>query len=149
MNTELIKNAISAFKGFVAACGNDVCNNNENGEYVVFNGQIAADNQGNIKTYALVNTADAEAEEPRKVLVAQFPLRPILDNFADFASSMVDLYKADKEESEAKAEAEAKAQEEADKAENQEIENKIEDLQSEISSLKLQKKSVRRYKRSF
>lgn len=147
MDTTFIKNAIDAFKDFVGACANDVCNN-ESSEYIVFNGQISTDKDGNVKTYAIVNNTDANAVEPKKVLVAQVPLRPILKNLADFASSMVDLYEADDKERKAQAEAEAEAQAKADKAENEEIENKISDLQSEISSLKLRKKHVR-YVKSF
>ena len=134
MNTELIKNAIRAFKSFVAACGNDVCADAAENEYVIFSGQVAADNQGNIKTYSSEGT-----------LVAQIPLRPILNNLAEFASSMVDLYEDDQKERKAEAEAQA----EADEAENQELNLKIQDLESEISSLKLRKKSVRHHVKRF
>ena len=138
MNTDLIKNAIRAFKSFVAACGNDVCADAAENEYVIFSGQVAADNQGNIKTYSSEGT-----------LVAQIPLRPILNNLAEFASSMVDLYEDDQKERKAHAEAEAEAQAEADEAENQELNLKIQELESEISSLKLRKKSVRHHVKRF
>jgi len=131
MNTNLIKNAIEAFKNFVAAVGNDVCNDAAENEYTVFAGSVTADNCGNVKTYS-----------PSGELVAQVPLRPVLNNLADFAKSMVDLYAADEEEREAKAKVEAEAEAENAEAENAEIDSKINDLQSEISSLKLRKKSV-------
>ena len=145
MNTQLIENAIDAFEGFVASLGNDVAAEGE--EYVVFNGQIAADQKGNIKTYALINDNSAEGEEPKKVLVAQAPLRTILHKGAEFFKSMVYLYKADEEESAKKAEEEAAAQAEADEAANKELDSKIDGLQSEIESLKLRKRPVVRYKK--
>jgi hypothetical protein len=135
MNTNLIKNAIEAFKNFVAAVGNDVCNDAaENKEYVVFAGSVTADNEGNVKTYS-----------PSGELVAQVPLRPVLNNLADFAKSMVDLYAADKEEREARRAEEEAAEAEADEAANEEIDSKISDLESQISSLKLRKKHVVRH----
>ena len=137
MNKELIKNAIEAFKNFIAACGNDVCNNADQ-EYLIFAGSVAADDKGNLKTYS-----------PSGELVAQVPLRPILDNASNFGIAVVDLIEADEKERAKKAEEEAQVQAEADKAENQEIENKIEDLQSEISNLKLRKKAISRYVKQF
>lgn len=142
MDTTFVKNAIDAFKSFVAACGNDVAANDEN-EYVVFSGQIAADARGNVKTYALVNDNES-ASEPKKVLVAQAPLRAILDRGADFAKAMVDLYETRKKEKESEAEKEAKAEQERAEVANGEIDSKISDLESQISNLKLQKKPVRR-----
>lgn len=151
MNTTFIENAIDAFEGFAASLGNDVCND-ENEEYVVFSGQIATDSKGNVKTYALIN--DKDSDELKKVLVAQAPLRTILNKGAEFFKSIVLLYKADKEEAAEAAEAEAKAQAEADETENAEIDSKINDLSSkisdinsEISSLKLRKKKTRFTKR--
>ena len=146
MDTQFIENAIDSFEGFVAAIGYDVASEcEEDGEYIVFSGQVATDKKGNVKTYALINDNSAEGEEPKKVLVSQVPLRTILHKGAEFLKSMVYLYKADESERAKKAEEEAKAEAEADEAENEKIDNRITDLQSEISSLKLKKKSVRHY----
>lgn len=134
MNTELIKCAISAFKDFVAACGNDVCADASENEYTVFSGSVTADKDGNVKTYS-----------PSGELVAQIPLRPILDRGAEFANSIVDLIEADDQKRKAEMEAEAKAEAEAAETENRELDSKISELESEIRSLKLQKKPVRRF----
>ena len=132
MNTQFVKSAIEAFKSFVAACSNDVCND-DNNEYTVFAGSIASDGKGNIKTYSTSGE-----------LVAQVPLRPILDNAANLGCTLVDLYEASKRE--ADKETEAKEKEDAEKAEkeNKDLDNKIEELESQIQTLKSQKKPVRR-----
>ena len=140
MNAEFIKNAIDAFKDFVAACGNDVATA-EGEEYCVFNGQVAVDHKGNVKTYAI--SFDSEGNGG-KILVAQVPLRPILNNAANLGKTLVDLYEDSKKKSEEKAQEENMAAAEAAEAENKEIDSKISDLESQISSLKASKRPVRR-----
>jgi hypothetical protein len=135
MNTELINGVIDSVKNFVAACGNDVVRNEEEEEYLVFNGQVSVDNKGNVKTYAL--------DGDKKILMAQLPIRPILNNAADCAKAIVDLIDNIKKENDKKAEEEAQAEAERQEAENREVEGKINDLESEISSLRLRKKPVR------
>ena len=135
MNKELINGVIDATIDFVGACANDVCANAEN-EYTVFEGALKADSEGNLKVYS--KSGD---------LVSQTPVRKILTNLKGLGHNLVDLFEADEKERAKKAEEEAAAQAQADKAANEEIENKINDLQSEISSLKLQKRSVRYVKR--
>lgn len=134
MKKELIDGVIDAVIKFIGACSNDVCDCNEEVEYVVFDGSVKTDSKGNIKTYS--KSGD---------LVAQIPLRPILTNLKDLGHSVIDLLEADDQERQSKREVEAKAEAEAAERENNDIDSKIGDLQSEIDSLKLRKRSVRRF----
>ena len=132
MNKELINGVLDSVVDFVSACANDVCNNAES-EYTVFEGALKTDSEGNLKTYS--KSGD---------LVAQVPVRKILSNLKTLGHNVVDLVDADDQDRKTEREAEAKAQAEADEAANRELDSKIDELQSEISSLKLQKKTVRR-----
>jgi len=133
MKKELINGVIDAVIKFIGACSNDVCDNEEV-EYVVFDGSVKTDSKGNIKTYS--KSGD---------LVAQIPLRPILTNLKDLGHNVIDLIDADEAERKVEREADEAAEAADAEAHNKEIEDKINDLQSEISSLKLRKKHVVRH----
>jgi len=133
MNKELINGVLDAVVDFVSACANDVCEN-ESEEYVIFAGSVTSDSKGNLKTYS--TSGD---------LVTQVPVRKILSNLKTLGHNVVDLIDADEAERKVEREADEAAEAADAEAHNKEIEDKINDLQSEISSLKLRKKHVVRH----